>query len=421
MTRSVRLIGYEQALEMLLQGVAPLPREPVAVDDAAGRILAAELISPVSLPRFDNAAMDGYALRAGADGLAAGQLVEVEATLAAGQAPAPLAPAAACEIMTGAPLPAGADTVVPVEQVQVLDGAGVRPRIRLLQDLRADRNVRRTGEDVVAGEAVLAAGRHLDDGALMLLAALGMDTVPVVRRPRVAIIATGRELTGPGQPPAAACIHDSNSPYLARRLRAAGAEVVARLRVGDAPAEFQAALDRVLALAPDLVISTGAVSMGRYDFIPDALRARGAAIAFHGVRQRPGKPILHARLGEGPAYLGLPGNPVSAAVGMRFYVEPLLRRMLALPPERAPRLPLAEAAGKRAGLRAHLHARLCLHADGGLRVHVLPAQASFRLRPFLASHAWMVLPEAIEHAAAGEQVEVYGPGHLQPPAWEPAP
>lgn len=416
------MIGYEQALAILLRGTARLENETVAAGDAVGRVLAADVVGPAALPRFDNAAMDGFALTLhGRPPPGAGQELPVRGSIAAGVM-AGEAGEGAWEIMTGAPLPAGMDTVVPVERVDVIadeDARAIPARIRLRETPVPGANVRRRGEDVGEGERVMAASEVAGAAHVMLLAALGVARVPVVRRPRVAIIATGLELAG-NDIADGARIHDSNTPFLRLRLRAAGAEVVAEERVADDPDAFAAALDRIREQPVDLVISIGAVSKGRYDFVPASLRARDADVLFHGVGIRPGKPLLAARLPDGRLHVGLPGNPASCAVGLRFFVEPVLRAMLGLPAERPLRLPLAEAAWRRPGLRTHLHARLECGASGQLTVRPLPRQESFRLQPFLASHAWLVLPPAEAGdglLAAGDPVDVYATGHLDAWPW----
>lgn len=415
------VVDYEQALAILLRGVARGDSETVASAEADGRVLAADIVSPAALPRFDNAAMDGFALALRGRALAAGHELPVRGAIAAG-VPAGEGGDGAWEIMTGAALPAGLDTVVPVERVDAIAGQDAEAPpvgIRLREDSAPGANVRRRGEDIGEGERMMSARERLDSARLMLLAALGVTSVPVVRRPRVALIATGRELVD-GDIVDAASIHDSNTPFLRLRLCAAGAEVVMEERVADDPVAFAGALDRVRERGVDLVISTGAVSKGRFDFVPGSLRARGAELLFHGVGIRPGKPLLAARLPEGPLHVGLPGNPASCAVGLRFFVESVLRAMLGLPVERPLRLPLAGPAWRRPGLRTHLHARVTCDARGQLTVHPLPHQESFRLRPFLASQAWLVLPPADGgdgSLAPGEPVTVYPPGHLDALAW----
>jgi molybdopterin molybdotransferase len=374
------------------------------------------------LPPFDNSAMDGFALHAGEGTLRAGSEFDVRGTQAAGDARA-AADGDAWEIMTGARVPDGLDTVVAVEQVALVgEGAGRSRRIRLDVDVRAGQNIRLRGSDVALDAPVLAAGACLRPQHLMLLAALGVSDVPVARKPRVALITTGRELVDdPAQPLASGEIRNCNAPFLAARVIDAGADLVYRRTVGDTPDVFRTALTEALQAGAEVVLSTGAVSMGRYDFVPDTLRELDARIFFHKVRIRPGKPLLFAKLASGALYFGLPGNPVSAAVGLRFFVEPALRAMLGLPAERPLRVPLAAAYARRAPLRFHLKARLDSDGEGRLRAHVLPGQESFRILPLLAANAWIVLPEAEETFAAGTLVDVFGLGHLQSPSLEDTP
>lgn len=409
------MIRYAQAVQALLQAAAPLPAEPVALAQAQGRTLAADVRSLQALPPFDNSAMDGFAVRAGDAPLPAGTEFEVEGWQAAGDA-AVKGGAGAWEIMTGACMPSGLDTVVPVEQVTVLASAAGRPtRIRLQAAAQPGQFVRLRGQDVAEGETVLRAGQRVDINTCTLLRALGVDMPSVVARPRAAVIATGKELVDdPAGPLQSGQIRDSNRPYLVARLQAAGADVAWQGSVSDDAAAFNAALDQALAAGARLVLSTGAVSAGRYDFIPDALRARGARIVFHKVAIRPGKPLLFAVLADGALYFGLPGNPVSAAVGQRFFVEPVIRQQLGLPPERALQLPLLADVHAPAELRLHARARVELDPRGQLGVRVLAGQESFRLKSMQQANAWAVLEEDSTLLAAGQTVAVYGWGHQEP-------
>ena len=414
------MIGYREAVERLCGGADRLGVQPCAPGDAVGRVLAHEVVSPVALPPFDNAALDGVALVAAGRPDATAQVWEIGARIAAGQ-PAPQDDASAWEIMTGAPLPARADTVVPVERIEALPAAASgASRIRVQGDVVVGANIRRCGEDVQPGQCVLPAGHVLDPAAVMLIAGLGIERIRVARRPRVAVLATGGEIVAAGTPLPPGGIHDATSPYLRAALAAAGAEPVFVRRVGDEVPVFQAAVDAALAEGADLVLSTGAVSKGCYDFVPSALQARGAETLFHGVALRPGKPVLAARLREGAMFVGLPGNPLSTAVGLRFLVEPLLRAWLGLPPETPCWLPLADDCRSRAGLHAVLHGTLRCDRDGRLHAHVAQAQASFRLLPFSQATAWITLPSDLGDVAAGTPVQVHGLSHLQPPAWMPA-
>lgn len=409
------MIAYAEALRIVMEAAALLPDEAVALDQACGRTLSAPVYSPQCVPPFDNSAMDGFALRLDGSTATAGSEFDVAGWQAAGDA-ASVAGNGAWEIMTGARLPDGLDSVVPVEQVEVLCSEGGRPlRIRLRANVAPQQFVRLRGQDVQSGEQVLAEGECLDLNALSLLHAIGAGQVRVRVRPRAAVIATGKELVSQaGQALQSGQIRDSSRPALIARLQLAGAQVVADALVGDDAAAFDQAMDQALAGGAHVLVSTGAVSAGRYDFIPAALQARGAQILFHKVAIRPGKPVLFARLPCGALYFGLPGNPVSTAVGQRFFVEPLLRDMLGLPAEVALRLPLLAAADKPEGLRFHARARVEVDASGQLGVRVLAGQESFRLKSSLQANAWAVLDEAGSHAPAGTPVQVMGWGHATP-------
>jgi molybdopterin molybdotransferase len=359
--------------------------------------------------------MDGFALRANGSAIAAGSEFAIDGEQAAGDA-ARAARGEACEIMTGARMPEGFDSVVPVEDVDVLErDESQRPcRIRLKADVAPGQHLRRAGEDMPAGTLALQAGIVLDPFACMLLDALGVVEVAVRRRPRVAVFATGRELVAdPRRTLASGEIRDSNGPYLEARLVEAGAEVVHRATLPDDAPTFVAAVREALVLGVDAVISTGAVSMGRYDFVPEALVVLGAETVFHKLRMRPGKPQLFAMLPQGVLFFGLPGNPISTAVGQRLLVEAALRRMLGMPDETRWRLPLAAELRKKAGNASIQKAALRIHADGGVRVQPLRGQESFRIAPLREANVWALLPEEGERFAAQTLVDVLPPSHMQ--------
>src|SRR5690606_22680317 len=188
--------------------------------------------------------------------------------------------------------------------------------------------------------------------------------------------------------------------------------LVLRETVSDEPAIFLAALERALRAGADIVLSTGAVSMGRHDFVPDALRGIGADIRFHKVAIRPGRPLLFARLAGGQLYFGLPGKPISAEVGLRYSAGPALRELAGLTPEHALSLPLAAAYRKRAPLRFHHKGRVEIVGDR-LQARVLQGQESFKVLPLLEANAWIVIPPDTMALEAGDMVDVYTPGHLE--------
>ena len=412
------MLGYEEALALVLAQVRRLPTQRCAAARALGQVLAEAVISRADLPPFDNSAMDGFALSAGNALLPVGSEYAVAGAQAAGDAQVQ-ATGGAWEIMTGARMPDGLDTVVPVEQVKVVahDAAGRPLRIRLEAEAKSGQHLRRQGQDVAREFQVMAAGDELQAQHIALLAALGVVEVSVVRRPRIAIICTGRELVDdPAQALQSGQIRNSNGPFLAARAALAGADVVWQATVSDEPRDFRQAVEQALQAGADVLLSTGAVSMGRYDFVPDALREAGAHIHFHKVQIRPGRPLLFAQLSGGALFFGLPGNPASSAVGLRFFVEPALRAMLGMAPERPLKMPLQAPFENGAALRFFLKGEVIAGTDGRLCARVLPGQESFRVRPLLDANAWIVVREDAQRVEAGTLVDVYGLGHRQTPA-----
>ena len=399
------MISCDEAIARLLAVTRRLPGERCPVADAAGRVLADAVVSRIALPSFDHAAMDGYAL-AVCGVLDAGSERAVAGSVAAGDEARGAAGDEAWEIMTGAPLPAGANAVVAVENTQVVDGAA-SPRIRLRAPLAEGDNVRRAGSDVARGDIVLAAGQRIDAAQRMLLAALGVDAVAVVRRPRVAVIGTGKELVvDPRQPLAGARIYASNGPYLAAALDAAGAQVLSCEVVDDTAVTYADALRRATAAGADLVVSTGAVSMGRHDFVPDVLNKLGATTLFHKVAMRPGKPLLAATLHDGPLLVALPGTPMAVAAGLRFFIAPVLRAMHGLGAETPLHAVLDTPQQPKPGLRHFLRATFHLGDDGRLHARALPQQQPFRIRPFAQADGWIVLDEDAGVCEAGRVVRI---------------
>jgi molybdopterin molybdotransferase len=401
------MIDYAQAVARLLAHAAPLPSESCALADALWRVSAQRVTSPSALPSFDHAAMDGYALAAGAV-VPAGSEHAVHGSQAAGDV-AVVSGGAAWEIMTGARLPDGLDAVVAVERTQLLSSRddGAPQRIRLLDDVASGRNVRHTGSDVAKGTIALEAGTCIEPSHIMLLAALGIAELAVVRRPRVAVICTGKELEPDLRAPLAAeRIYNSNGPYLAAALAACGAQLLFCETVDDTAVTYAAALGRAVAAGADLVVSTGAVSMGRYDFVPNVLRQCGAELLFHKVAIRPGKPQLAAMLPEGPLVMALPGTPMAVAVGLRFFVAPVLRAMSGQAAEPVFHALLDTPQQAKPGLRHFLRARLGLDGQGRLHADVQAQQQPFRIQPFAQGDAWVILPEPSGEAPQGGIVEV---------------
>lgn len=322
-------VTVKEASERILAGVGPLEIERVPLRDALGRVLAEDVTSPIEHPPWDNASMDGYAVRsADVDGASdsAPVTLPVSETIAAGQrASYALRPGAAIRIMTGAPIPPGADSVIRVEDT---DGGEHTVVVRDARDMR--RNIRPRGEDLQVGSLAVPRGVMLGAAHIGVLASVGCGSVPVHRRPRVAVLASGDELVdldGFERVLRGERIVSSNSYTIAAAARAAGAEVVELGIVADSPAEYERRIARATGGGCDLLITSGGVSVGAFDFTKDVLRRLGADLQLWRVRMRPGAPLGFGMLGAMP-WLGLPGNPVSAMVTFELFARPLIRRQL---------------------------------------------------------------------------------------------
>jgi molybdopterin molybdotransferase len=405
------MLSYEQALAIIEANIEPLAPTDVRPIDALGWVAAADLTCELAVPPFDNSAMDGFALRshdtAGADE-ASPVTLRVTGTVLAGDAgEATASEGSAHEIMTGAPVPAGYDAVIPVELVTIeRDPDGKPIAVEVSESVVAGRNLRNAGEDFAAGNPLLTAGQPIGPNQIMGLTATGVASFSARRKPAAAAITTGNELTDAGKLERG-MIHDSNGPYLGAAIPLMGADCISVHRTGDSAREM---IDLVEGLKHevDVVITTGGVSAGRMDFVPKALELMGADILFHRVAIRPGKPALLARLPDGTWFFGLPGNPIAVAVGLRFFVTPALRILQGLPPEQYRIARLKETVHKKQGLKFFAKARLTATADGSLEVEVLPGQESFKIKPLMEANCWAVVPAETDSIPAGSMVEIAG-------------
>lgn len=375
--------------------------ETVPLAAARGRVLAVDLSSPVSLPPFDNSAMDGYAVRA-ADLATTPVTLPVPEDVPAGRVDGPpLAPGTAHRIMTGAPVPEGADAVV---QVEWTDGGLPGATVTIERPVETGQSVRAAGDDVTAGQVVLTAGTVLGAAQIGLAAAVGAPELTVHRRPRVLVLSTGSELVAPGEPLRHGQIHESNGPMLAAAVEDAGGEARLLRFVPDDVEEFLTTLDAALAEPTDLVITSGGVSAGAYEVVKDAFTTRG--IAFTKVAMQPGMPQGAGRYDDRVAVVTLPGNPVSSLVSFEVFVRPALRRAAGHPhPDRARvRARVAEDLRSPAGRRQFRRGRLdavdgTVAPVGGAGSHLLAALAQ--------ADCLLVVPAETTEVAAGTEVEVW--------------
>ncbi|MES2404534.1 MAG: gephyrin-like molybdotransferase Glp [Pseudomonadota bacterium] len=396
-------IGLEQALQIVAVRAAQhrLPIETVPLADAHDRVLAEDIRAAHHLPPFANSAMDGFALR-GADLPAQGERsLTLIGDVFAGATSAPEIGAGQCvRITTGAPMPVGADTVVIKENVSVES-----EHVRVKAGERAGANVRAAGEDYAKGDLVFVSGTPLGVAQMAVLAALGVDRVPVRRQPRVAVIATGNELVPAGQPLGFGQIHESNALMLAALARESHAEVVVRRCVRDDPDALRIALLEAAAEA-DVIVTSGGVSAGEADHLPGVLRDIGE-IHFHKVRLKPGMPTLFGEIGA-CLYFGLPGNPVASAVTYRVFVRFALRTMLGITTAPKPGRARLDAPLHKRHVRAEF-ARCSLHVDEeGVQWATLHAkQGSGMLRGLAETDALALLPEGEREYRRGDVVVLW--------------
>jgi molybdopterin molybdotransferase len=377
-------------------------RPPIALPLAQtlGLVLADDIVAPLSLPGFDNSAMDGYAVFA--DDIASATpeqpvLLPVAEDIPAGRTdPLTLKPGTAHRIMTGAPVPTGATAVIPVEAT---DGATDTVAIR--KSAKPNQHIRRAGEDVTAGTTVLRAGQLLTPAALGLAAALGFGELTVIPRQRVLVMSTGSELVAPGTPLRPGQIYESNAVMLDAAVRDAGAHVVAAPMTEDHVDAFRATLDRYRGEA-DLIITTGGVSAGAYEVVKDAL---GTEVDFVKVAMQPGMP-QGAGTVNGTPIITLPGNPVSALVSFEVFIRPALRAAMGLPNSERPRRTavltedLTSPRGKRQFRRG------VLDAEAGTVTSYGPP-ASHHLRWLASANCLLEIEEEVADLPAGSRVPVW--------------
>jgi len=407
MSESASLLSVDDALERILQLADALPFERANIDEAVGRATSADIAAARTVPPWDNSAMDGFAVRS-EDVAAAPVRLRIVETIFAGQFPTRAIGAGECSrIMTGGPLPDGADAVVMQERTRRSPSSA---DVEVLEAVAAGTSVRRRGEDARQGELLLTRGTPIGIAEAALLWAQGITQVEVPRRPRVAILATGDELCPVGEP-ADEKIIDSNSPALALATRRAGAIPsslgIARDTLEDVTRKLTRAQDH------DVVLTSAGVSVGEHDFVKDALDGLGVEMNFWRVAIKPGKPLAVGHKGR-TLFFGLPGNPTSSLVSFELFVRPALRRMLGHSVVRPPRVrgrcevDLRKAAGLSHFIRVTAEWR-----DGELWARPLSSQTSGALRSAVGATHLMLFPEPSTSLRAGDPVE------LLPVSWAP--
>jgi molybdopterin molybdotransferase len=407
-------LSVAEARAAVLDGVRPLPAERVALLSALGRVLAEDLVSPLDLPPWDNSGMDGFAVRSadvrGASEEAPRVLRVIDDIPAGGFPKRALEPGTASRVMTGAPVPEGADGVIRVEHTDGGTMASDAPRVAIHSEVDAGKNVRRRGEDLRTGQLVVESGRVLRAAEIGVAASLGRSQLSTVRRPVVGILTSGDELVdldGFSEALAGRRIVSSNGYALAAQLAESGFEARLLGTAADTPESIRVHIQR--ARGCDALVSTAGISVGAHDYVRDVLLGMGLRTAFWRVRMRPGSPLAFGWIDELGAipWFGLPGNPVSCMVTFELFVRPALLRMAGHRAVFAPtvRARLGEDYRQQTGL-THF-ARVCLSraGDGGVDARLTGGQGSGILTSMAAADGLMVVPEERVAVTAGEQLD----------------
>ncbi len=408
------MISYDEAIKIIFEQRASFPVVERSLCDSMGHVCAESIQALETIPQFNNSAMDGYVLKSSETTSASVQSpksFQVVGTIAAGSEinleDKVRETFVSWRIMTGAPVPDAFDAVLRIEDAMPPQHSS-DGELRIDRPLSVGEHVRKSGEDFNKGDTILSYGDPVEPKHIMALATQGISKLKVFDKPKVVVISTGEELVtytqkelNPGQ------IRNSTQPFLVAALSQMGAHVKSVHLLRDDAKKFIEKVSNVLMSdSPDIVITTGAISMGQFDFIPQAIREMGGNILFHKAEIRPGKPILFSRLNKRTVLFGLPGNPISSAVGLRFFVEPYLRRQLNQSSEIPVSAILENTTQKKLELRCFYKAKVYSTRQGHLKVLILDGQPSFMVHSLLQANAWAVLPEGKNEYHEGEVVDV---------------
>ncbi len=397
------MISVEEALERILAGIAPLSVSQVPLAESLGLVLSGDVVAQEDMPPFANSAMDGFALLGEESRPRDGQppRLRVTGTVAAGYvAQHSVTTGTAMRIMTGAPVPPGADAVIQVELTR--SDSPQSEWVEILQEVKPGNNIRPAGEDMRRGQTVLVRGTEIGPWEIGILATLGKATVPVIRRPRVAILGTGDEVIEVDQPLQPGKIRNSNSYLIEAAVRRAGA--IAH-RLGVAQDTVESLREKFSqAMQADLILTSGGVSVGDFDLVKNIMAEQGA-INFWRINMRPGKPVAFGHIGQSPL-LGLPGNPVSAAVTFELFGRPVIRKMLGHTRLLRPQVEVivedgvADVAMRRHYVRAHVTWR-----DGRFVARTTGNQGSNIMTSLLNANALVIVPEGGVQVRPGDTAQ----------------
>jgi molybdopterin molybdotransferase len=405
------LLSVKAAQERILEKIQPLEIEQQSLLRAFDRVLALPIYAERDAPPFTNSSMDGYAVRS-TDLIQASPInpvhLKVVEDIPAGSIPQiAIQPGQASRIMTGAVLPADADAVIPVEDISSTSGSAnnLPDSIILTTPVQKGQYVRPRGLDYQAGHPILQPGTRLTPQSVGMLASLGLNSVPVYRKPRVGIFSSGNELAAPGSPLAPGQIYDANKFFLSGMLTGVGAEVIHLGTARDDPVSITGLLSKAVEEQVDLIVTSAGVSVGVYDFVRQVIEENGN-LAFWKVNMRPGKPLAFGDF-RGIPLVGLPGNPVSAFVGCVVFVIPAIRQFIGLPPlaRQTLHVMLAEAVesdGRESYLRADIR-----RIDGELRAFFPSHQGSGNVFSLVSSNALLIVPSGVKSLPAGSKAKAW--------------
>ena len=398
------MISYNQAIEIIKNSIKPMQTSEVNIRQGHG-VLAENLISQSEIPAFSNSAMDGFVINSSETNQAsANNTIELEivGTVFAGESP-PLNNSSftTFEIMTGSIVPDGFDSVIPIEQAKIIE-RDEKKFLVINQLISKGRNVRLSGEDFNPGDLILEQGSTIEPHNMMSAIANGIKSVKIYTPPSIGIVVTGSELDNKSGP----SIENTNGPYLEASIRRLGLSCKGQFHARDDKIEIKEHIEQCLALGAKIIITSGGVSAGKADFVPAVLMEMGANILFHKVWIRPGKPILMAIFPSGQIVFGLPGNPVSVAVGFRFFVSQALRLMQGQSIENRMTAINKMEYKKSEKFCFFAKAHTSVNTRGILETKIMSGQESFKLKPFNETNSWAIIPEGMEVLQANQEIEV---------------
>jgi molybdopterin molybdotransferase len=407
------MVEFNHAIALILKNSQPLDSENIPIQQSLGRVLNSAIMSPAEIPPFNNSAMDGYAVNFDDIKVASKEspiTLDLIGLTAAGDEPsyqpsarAEMTHGKAWKIMTGAQMPSGFDSVIPIENTTLLNNV-----VSCYNSLKRGSNVRKRGEDFTLGEAILSAGKVIDANTISACASLGLAELEVVKKINISFFATGKELIDdPTQPLMPGQIRASNKSFALNWLKKYPVNVLDRGTNPDDVKKFEYGIQNEINKNTHIIISSGAVSMGDFDFVPQTIIKLGGEIIFHKARIRPGKPILFAKFPNGSLYFGLPGNPISAIIGLRFFVLAAIFNLLGLKPEKPVKAIASHDFKKKLGFKAILKAQANVNSSAQFEANILSGQESFKIKPLLKANGWAVISEENDHFTKGDLIDFY--------------